>query len=115
MTRKPDMLLWLNDARGIYIPRDFANSFSDRAKHVTGVTAHQWETLEAGPSHEDESYWDVWTEVCDNATVTDENGHKYSVYQDGDCWLIPHGMEWNEDTDSFDWPDERESEDDDED
>lgn len=36
MTQKPDMLLWLSDARGQYIPRDFATSFLDRARHVRG-------------------------------------------------------------------------------
>ena len=38
MTHRPEMILWLSDARGQYIPRDFANSFSDRAKHVKGVS-----------------------------------------------------------------------------
>lgn len=46
---KPDMLLWLSDARGVYIPRDFAMSFADRAKSVTGVSDEDWETLEKGP------------------------------------------------------------------
>lgn len=114
---KPNMLLWLNDARGVYIPRDFANSFSDRAKAVQGVSDEDWATLELGPDYQDESdltvynesYWDVWTDVCDNATVTDEHGNKYRVYQDGDCWLIPVGMEWNDETDGFDYPEDRES------
>ena len=118
MTKRPDMLLWLSDARGVYIPRDFANSFADRAKSVKGVSDEDWAILEIGPDSTDdagnfvpnESYWDVWTDVCDNAVVTDENGHKYTVWQEGDCWLIPVGMEWNEETDGFDWPDERETE-----
>ena len=101
---KPDTMLWLNDARGVYIPRDFANSFADRAKTVAGVTAEQWATLEAGP--DDESYWDVWTEVCDSAIVTDDKGVEFTIWQDGDCWLIPKGMEWNDEAGSFKWPEE---------
>lgn len=105
MASKPDMMLWLGDHRGIYIPRDFATSFADRAKHVSGVDAEQWAILEAGPdSASNESYWDVWDEVCDSAIVTDDNGHKFTVWQDGDCWLIPDGMEWSDDEGTFVWP-----------
>src|SRR3954454_3190252 len=104
MTTKPDMLLWLSDSRGQYIPRDFANSFADRSKSVSGVADDDWAILEEGPDHE--LYWDVWTEVCDRAEVTDEHGHKYHVWQDGDCWLVPVGMEWNDETDTFVWPEE---------
>ena len=113
---KPEMMLWLSDSRGIYIPRDFAKSFVDRAKHVAGVTEEDWAILERGPDYEDangvtvcnEAYWDTWSDVEQSAIVTDENGHQYIVYQDGDCWLIPVGMEWNDETDGFDWPDDRE-------
>ncbi len=108
---KPDMLLWLNDSRGVYIPRDFAKSFAERDKHVQGVDAEQWAILEQGPeSCSNESYWDVWTEVLDSATVTDNNGVKFTLHQDGDLWLIPEGMEWNDDTESFDYPEDRATE-----
>ena len=49
---KLNMLLWLLDARGIYIPRDFATSFADRSKSVSGVDAEQWAILENGPDEE---------------------------------------------------------------
>lgn len=111
-TSKPDMMLWLDDHRGIYIPRDFAKSFANRDKHVTGVSTKYWAILEAGPDHE--LYWDTWSSVCDTAIITDDNGHKFRVYQDGACGLVPEGMEWNDETESFDWPSEDdESEDDD--
>jgi len=104
MTNKPEMMLWLSDSRGVYIPKAFADSFIDRSKHVSGVDAGQWETLEAGPDHQE--YWETWQEVCDSAVITDENGHEYFIHQDGDCWLVPKGMEWNEDSDCFEWPKE---------
>jgi hypothetical protein len=104
MKQKPDMLLWLSDARGVYIPRDFANSFVERDKHVKGVSADDWTTLEAGPDHE--WYWEAWQSVCDNATVTDENGVEYFIWQDGDCWLVPKGMESDDETGLFKWPDD---------
>jgi hypothetical protein len=90
---KPEMLLWLSDARGVYIPRDFANSFANRAVSVSGVSDEDWTTLESGPDAE--WYWESWETVLNNATVIDDEGVKFSVYQDGDCWLIPHGMEWS--------------------
>lgn len=102
MTSKPDMMLWLSDARGVYIPRDFANSFADRAKSVLGVSEEDWTILEAGP--ENDLYWDVWNDVEQNAIVTDDDGVKYRVYQDGDCWLVPEGMEWSDENETFVWP-----------
>jgi hypothetical protein len=108
MPNKPEMLLWLSDARGVNIPRDFATSFADRDKTVSGVSPEDWQTLEDGPDAE--WYWDAWADVCDNAVVTDENGVKYRVYQEGDCWLIPDGMEWNDETGGFEWPEDSEEE-----
>ena len=55
MTKRPEMLLWLSDARGVYIPRDFAKSFADRAKHVSGVSEEDWTILELGPDYQDEN------------------------------------------------------------
>jgi hypothetical protein len=107
-TMKPDVMLWLSDERGVYIPRDFATSFADRDKNVSGVSKEDWTCLEAGPNPENEWYWDAWNNVCDNAKVTDENGAVYTVYQDGYCWLIPIGMEWSEENEFFAWPNEEE-------
>lgn len=101
---KPEPMLWLNDARGVYIPRDFATSFSDRAKHVRGVNAEDWTILEAGPDHED--YWDTWCTVVDSARVINDDGVVHTVHQDGDVWLIPEGMEWDDDLDWFTWKEE---------
>jgi hypothetical protein len=99
---KPDMILWLDDARGVYILRDFATSFQNRNESVSGVSDEDWEILEAGPDHE--CYWDTWSDVEQNAQVIDENGVKYRLYMNGDLWLVPEGMEYNEETDSFEWP-----------
>jgi hypothetical protein len=103
-----DMLLWLSDARGQYIPRDFANSFANRAEHVVGVKDEDWAILEAGPDHE--WYWEAWNDVCDNAVIT-AGGERYRVWQDGDCWLVPEGMVWDDREETFVWPREDEHED----
>lgn len=104
MTTKPDMLLWLSDARGQYIPRDFAQSFKDRDKNVSGVSAEEWAILDAGPDHE--WYWETWDDVCNNASVTDDAGVKFTLHQDGDLWLVPDGMEWSDKEQWYVWPEE---------
>jgi hypothetical protein len=105
--KKLEPLLWLSDARGRYIPHDFAQSFVDRNKHVSGVTAEQWAILE-DPEHRD--YYEAWDEVLRDAVVTDNDGNKFRVHQDGDCWLIPDGMVWDENNECFAWPEDVEDE-----
>ena len=97
-------LLWLSDSRGIYIPRDFAASFSDRARSVANVSDEDWDILDAGPDHE--HYWDAWDEVISHAIVTDDLGREFFVSQEGDCWLIPCGMQWSDDREFWVWNDD---------
>ena len=113
MTKRPEIMLWLNDSRGQYIPRDFAKSFADRAKSVTGVSDEQWAILEHGPDggldSEDgpnERYCEVWCDVEDRAVITDDDGNKFQIHNDGDCWLVPVDMEWDDEQGTFVWPDE---------
>lgn len=83
-------ILFLDDHRGRYIPRDFAQEVKRDA--VSGVEADAWAILEAGPDHE--LYWDVWMEVTDNAKVTDPaTGIVYTLWQDGPLWLVPEGYD----------------------
>ena len=93
MTDLPNSaLLFLLDSNGIYIPQLFAQQVDREA--VTGVTAEDWEILEAGP--DGEHYWDTWSDVEGTATVTGMDGRVFNLYQDGDLWLIPIGAEWPE-------------------
>ena len=83
--------LFLDGNRGIYIPRDFAECI--KREHVENVSAEQWAILDAGPDHE--FYWDAWTEVLDGAVLTDPvTAVRYTLWQDGDLWIIPEGAEW---------------------
>ena len=93
-TIEPTLLLDSN--RGIYSPQAFAKF--DRSK-IRNVTDEQWAILEAGPNHE--LYYDVWTEVLDNARIIDNHGTEYSLYQDGDVWAIPTTWEWVEELNWF--------------
>lgn len=94
--------LFLSDARGVYIPRDFAQCV--RREYVTGISDDDYAVLEAGPDHE--HYWDTWSDVCDRAKVTAVPGSKlagivFRLEQDGDLWLIEDGAELDE-TDNTD-------------
>lgn len=75
--------LLFDSNRGQYIPQHFAAEI-DRTK-VEGVTAEQYAILEAGPDNE--SYWDVWTEVEDSAVLS-VDGKTGRLYQDGDVWIL---------------------------
>lgn len=102
---KPEPLLYLSDARGVYIPRDFIRHTLPEC--MLGVSAYVADTLRAGPDHD--GYWDAWCELERFAVVVDPTtGVRYSVYQDGDCWLIPEGMEWDDALAFYVWPSDEE-------
>lgn len=89
-----DSLLYLSDARGIYIPQNFFEG--TKPDCISGVSDWARETCLAGPDAE--GYWDAWNDAEQNARVTDpKTGTIYTLYQDGDLWLIPEGAEWPED------------------
>jgi hypothetical protein len=97
---RPEPILILNDAHGINLPRAFTTNVArERVEHVSD---EDWAILQAGPDHRE--YWDAWADVCDKAVLTDDKGEKYFVNQDGDCWLIPVGMTWDEEADAWRWP-----------
>lgn len=108
-TVKPQPQLFLSDARGIYIPRDFSECvYRDK---VTGITDENYRDLVNGPDDTDDfvqAYWEAWQEVLDNARITDADGTVYTLYQDGDLWLVPEGMEWDDRTNWYIWPEETE-------
>ena len=102
---KPETMLYADSNHGQYIPQYFAQTI--KRETLTGITPKALTVLENGP--DEEWYWDEWEYVLDNATVTDEHGIKYSLWQDGDLWLIPEGMEWSDENECFQWPEEEES------
>jgi hypothetical protein len=70
---------FLDSARGIYIPQNFAESID--AKDWTGIDAEDLDVLRAGPDHT--SYWDAWQNVLDSAETKDGA----VLHQDGDLFL----------------------------
>lgn len=80
----------LSDARGIYIPQNFAEIFAWRAVH--GVEEKDLVLLLEGP--ESEHYWETWDHVLQNAVLRDAEGNEYTLHQDGDLWAIPKDAVW---------------------
>lgn len=79
MTTKSSWLVHLLDsARGIYIPRDFADFVG-----WDGISDENLEILMFGP--DSDYYWEAWHEVLDNATFN-QNGTIFRLWQDGDLW-----------------------------
>lgn len=85
----------LNDARGIYIPRDFVQSFD---LNKWGLYKDH-EAILSNP--EDEFYWDEWNMVLDNAKLIDDAGNEFRLYQDGDLWAICYDRMSSEEKKSF--------------
>lgn len=102
MNRKPEPFILIEDNYGIYIPKYFANAFEDRKSRVQDIDDETWKILEKGPDHPE--YWEAWSDIEQNAVVTNIEGIRYFIYMDGDCWLIPFGMSWNDETESWIWP-----------
>ena len=90
------MELFLNDARGIFIPQNWAEII--KRDCVEGVSEEDYAILLKGPNEEDSLYWETWDCVLQNAKVTvPDTGRKGCFYQNGDLWLIYDDEEVPED------------------
>ena len=89
-----EIVLYLDDNRGVYIPRDFV--LETKRECISGVDQDDLDYLAEGPDQE--WYWDVWATIEGNAVLTDpENGKRYTIVQNGAVFLIPEDMELPED------------------
>ena len=70
--------------RGTTIPRDFIEACPD----WQGISDYERETL--SKNGDDESYWDAWKKVLDNAFYVDEKGKRWMLYQDGSLFAISY-------------------------
>ena len=79
------IILFLDSARGQYIPRDFAQTI--KREYIKGVSLELLESLAKNDSAEYDDYWDDWHFVLDNAKIL-FNGAEYTLHHDGDLWLV---------------------------
>ena len=87
--------LLLNSARGIYIPQNFVECFDADEWHLS---QHDVNEL-SDPNNE--FYWDAWNSVLDTAYFVDEEGNKWTLFQDGDLWAICFELMTEEELDNF--------------
>jgi hypothetical protein len=98
ITNKPEPILFLPDALGIYIPSHFASYVSfDQLRNVTQ------EDYDSISDTEDEFYWESWDAITASGQLLSK-GIVYNLHQDGDLWLIPEGVEWSDKEEWFIWP-----------
>ena len=88
------LVLLFDSNRGIYIPKAFAES----CDHWQNLPSDFGDLLD-GP--EAESYWDIWTEVLDNATYTDSAGNVWHLWQDGDLLAYCEALMSDEEYEDF--------------
>lgn len=83
-----DADLLFDGSSGVYIPQRFAREMIRTC--ISGVTNDDYDILEAGPTQDNEWYWETWQSVLDCAVITNpDTGTVYSLHQDDDVWLTP--------------------------
>jgi hypothetical protein len=101
MNELPDnAILYLDSNRGIYIPRDFFAETKPECIEWTCSAKQKTWILEQCSNPDNEWYWDAWNDAEAFGhvhVIMPETGIEYSLYQDGDLWLIPIDAEWPED------------------
>jgi hypothetical protein len=83
MCQEEKIVLLLDGNRGIYVPQGFAECFS---REQWSYSKEDEEILMSGPDHI--CYWETWLDVVDMAEYTDDDGHKWHLWQDSDLWCI---------------------------
>lgn len=89
------IMLMMSDSYGVYIPVNFLNDIDHRDWHIDQNDAA---IVARGP--DDESYWEAWAGIL-NLAYYEDNGHKYTLHQDGDLWAICPEFMTNEEYSNF--------------
>ena len=90
---KQSIVILFEDSRGIYIPKEFAESFEigrEKGKWngIGGDDGHNQVLADLREGPEGDNYWDAWQYVLDNAEYIDSEGNVYRLYQDGDLFAV---------------------------
>ena len=101
---KDNIILLLSDARGIYIPRDFAQDFNFDEDGWQGVSEEDRAVLADPHGDHGEDYWETWDRVLSNAHYTDKpSGKVYHLHHDGDLWALCFAQLTEEEKRIFGW------------
>ena len=94
MTYTAEPYVFLNDAHGVYIPKLFCDDIEKSDCEKMGINWEDVKTCQDGPDNE--WYWESWDLILSDFTITDDQGIKWYLYQDGDLWCYPEGLEFPE-------------------
>ena len=92
-TNQPQILL--NDSNGIYIPQLWAAGLIETDCPQLNIDWSDVQTIQAGPDHE--LYWQAWDDITQSYEATDDQGIKWTLYQNGDLWELPSDYDLPED------------------
>lgn len=86
------MKVIMSDSWGIYIPQRWTEHWYHDGWTIdtTDDLDELFECINDGP--ENESYWDAWDEIYQNAYFTDEHDKKWFLYQDGNLFIVSEDM-----------------------
>jgi hypothetical protein len=92
--------LLITDAYGVYIPQRFVQEFLDPIRGSWQYVG-DWPRGECAAGPYTDGYWEAWDEILNRATYTDEDGHTYCLWQDGDLWLLDSSRMTDEEKRNF--------------
>ena len=81
-------ILYASDRHGVYIPQYFAESINRYTISLWSSWIEDLDKLCEGPDS-CEYYWEIWEDVLNRLEVNGSDGTTFSLYQDGDLWLVP--------------------------
>lgn len=87
----------LSDARGVYIPRDFVDSFS---ADEWDLNPYSWAFISCMTGPDTDDYWQAWEQILNTAEYH-QNGHVWRLHQDGDLWAICYELMTDEEKQNF--------------
>lgn len=87
----------VDGSAGIYVPQLWAKSYKRGSWHGFNYV-QDVKPLLTGPEHE--HYWECWEDIINTAYFVDEKGTVWTLYQDGDLFIVDQGKidEWQDET-----------------
>ena len=82
--------LLLEESRGVYIPQSFYERF-DFGSWNLNISDYSELSMP-----ENAHYWDAWDDLLREAVLTDADGHRWTLYQDGDLFAVRDDHQWDE-------------------
>lgn len=82
------IILFVDSHHGAYIPKVFVEMIN--RDYWQPISDYDEKILMAGPDVDDScEYWEVWHKFIDGSQfLTDQDGHKWFLHQDGDVFLM---------------------------